>query len=405
VQFFPGCGNNGNFLPADHPGAVPVTDGKVTAGVDGVLPVGGAISGSVTDSHGTPLAGICVSASSNNNGGFSQTAADGSYSLTQLTTGRYTVGFAGGCGNARSVAPQSYNDVTTGDGVGADEIPVTQGVTTSGINAAMQPGGTVTGLVTSSSGKRLGGACVTATPVGNTLFGGGAGVILGLGGAGFGLGFAVSRHGGYKMANLSPGQYAVDFSTGCGVRGNLAQQFFKGQDGFASADGVSVSPGRTTAGIDGVLRPAGAIAGVVRGTSNRRLPFFCVLATSTAGGADAPQSATFGFSGKYRLTGLLPGAYHVEFVSGCGPGNYASQWYKAKSTAASADRVAVRAGHTTSPISADLTRGGSIRVRSASGPAATRSGTCASSHSTHRRRTSASTGDSPAGPGCTGSLA
>jgi Carboxypeptidase regulatory-like domain len=361
VQFFPGCNNNGNFLPANHRGAVRVTDGQVTAGIDGVLLPGGAISGVVTDAHGKPVAGICVDAESYNNSGFTQTAADGSYLVTQLTTGRYTVSFAGGCGNGPSYAPQSYNDVTSGDGVGADEIKVTRGLTKAGINAALQPGGTITGMVTSAAGAKLGGVCVSAmsTGLGSFLSGGFIGDLTVLAsGAGLGGGFTASRGGAYRLANLTPGQYTVAFSPGCGVKGNPAQQWFRGQPGPGPADLVSVTPGHPTAGINGVLRPAGSISGVVRSRSGHRLGGFCVNVTP-ASGAAAPEF-TFGQNGSYRIGGLLPGAYHVEFLGECSQGNNASQWYKGKNTAAAASRVVVTAGHTTSGISGGLTKGGSI---------------------------------------------
>jgi hypothetical protein len=41
VQFSPGCGNNGNYLPENYPRLVTVAAGKVVAGIDGVLPRGG----------------------------------------------------------------------------------------------------------------------------------------------------------------------------------------------------------------------------------------------------------------------------------------------------------------------------------------------------------------------------
>ena len=61
VQFQTGCDNNGNYVGISYPANVAVTAGSTSSGIDGSLPVGATISGTVTSaSSGQPLAGVCV---------------------------------------------------------------------------------------------------------------------------------------------------------------------------------------------------------------------------------------------------------------------------------------------------------------------------------------------------------
>ena len=63
VVFFPGCGNNGNWLAQVYKNnklaAVRVRAGKTTTGVNAVLRLGGEISGTVTNTSGKKLSNIC----------------------------------------------------------------------------------------------------------------------------------------------------------------------------------------------------------------------------------------------------------------------------------------------------------------------------------------------------------
>jgi len=164
VQFEPGCGNNGDYLNLQYPRAIKAVDGKTTAGINAWMRPGGAITGTVTDSSGQLLTGICLQiqqisgSSAYNGGGFSPVTTNGAYSITQLPTGHYEVEFFGGCGNEGSYAPQWYRGESSG--MAADVIDVVAGKTTTGINAVMQPGATVSGVVNDAAGHLLSGVCV-----------------------------------------------------------------------------------------------------------------------------------------------------------------------------------------------------------------------------------------------------
>ncbi len=100
---------------------------------------GGAISGTVTASvGGAAIGGICVSAlQGSSTSGSASTGSDGTYTISQLPTGSYTVEFASGCGDTGSYLPQWYNSQSSAGS--ANSVSVTDGLTTSGINGLCLP--------------------------------------------------------------------------------------------------------------------------------------------------------------------------------------------------------------------------------------------------------------------------
>ena len=60
VEFSPGCGRGGPYAPKEFSEPVAVTDGRTTRGIDAFLVHDGTLAGTVTNSGGRPLAGICI---------------------------------------------------------------------------------------------------------------------------------------------------------------------------------------------------------------------------------------------------------------------------------------------------------------------------------------------------------
>ncbi len=346
LEFTRGCGNGGNFLQVRQ--TVSVIVGHVKNGVNTFLPAGAIISGKVTDSHGAPLKGICVEVSGR---GFSAatTAANGTYSAIALPTGTYQVTFSGGCRSTGSFAPQFYRgQVNSGS---ADPVTATAGHTTAGINAVMQPGGTITGVVTDSSGNPLNRLCVSVETPSEAQYGFPFGSVQ------------TTKDGVYTMRNLVPGQYAVNFGCVFGSQ-DLASQWFRGQAGQGSADFVSAPAGRITSGVSAVLRTGGSIAGVVTSSATGKgLSGVCVEVFTNG---SAPSEVRFvGHSiaftnrqGVYHLDHLAAAKYDVQF--GCTENRYAVQWYKATASRALATPVSVVNKTATTGINAVMTTGGSI---------------------------------------------
>lgn len=314
-----------------------VTGGRTTSGVNAKMPVGGAISGQVTNTKGKPLEGLCVTVSSQNGStGSATTSAKGLYSVLNLPTGAYTVTF---CGNTAGYVSQSY-----ADGL-ANPVSVIAGETTTQVNASLTLGGTISGHVTNTAGRSLFGICVEASGLTSGSTSGST---------------STAGNGDYHISGLTTGTYAVDYFSGCANKGSYVTEWYKGKIGLSSASKVRVTDGRTTSGIGVRMYVAGSISGRVTDTAMTALAGICVTVVYRNGDTSGGSSSTVG-DGTYSVAGLATGTYLVDFTPDCGAtGNYSAQWYKDKSSLTTATTVKVRAGRTASGIDARLPPGGTI---------------------------------------------
>ena len=134
----------------------------------------------------------------------------------------------------------------------AETVTVTANKVTTGIDAAMLPGGVVKGTVTTAvKGQGLTNVCVEAVPVGSDTP----------------VDFitALPSSGSYSMTGLAAGSYDIEFSTAlsgptrdkgnCGSEA-FAIQWWNHQPTRTSATAVKVTPGSTVTTIDAALFPA-----------------------------------------------------------------------------------------------------------------------------------------------------
>jgi hypothetical protein len=346
VYFNRGCRNQGNYLSAERTAAV--VAGHVKKGFDVFMTIGGIISGTVTDAHGSPVRGICVGVSGGPSYGATRTGAGGKYTIVALGSGSYQLFFSGGCGNAGSYAPQYYRGQV--NFASATPIKVSAGHTTAGIDVAMQPGGTITGLVTDSSGNRLNGICVEVQVPAVARYG-------------FPFTIGGVRNGRYTATNLTPGVYVVNFSCPFG-EGTYATQWFQGQPGEGTADYVSAPAGVITGGINAILRRGGLVTGTVTNSAGKAASGVCVQVMPHGSPSDGNLrffGRTISFTngrGTYRIGPVAAGKYDVQF--GCFGSRYASEWYHASATRAGATPVTVANDVTTTGVNAALNTGGSI---------------------------------------------
>ena len=331
--------------------AVNVIAGSTVSSVDAQLALGGSIAGTVTDSSGTPLAGICVNASSSDGStnGSAQTTSAGTYTISGLAQASYTVQFTD-CGSSGSYATQYYNGVAGGTGSywSAVAVPVTANTTSSSINASMSAGGSITGTVTDGSGPLV-GICVYAFSSAG----------------GFGGSAITTSTGGYTINGLSSGDYTVGFNS-CSGSSNYATEYYStggGTSSYFAASQVSVTPPNATSGINAQMVVGGSIAGTVTDGSGVALAGICANAWSSLGMFDGSSPTTS--DGTYTINGLASGSYTVGFSSCTNSSNYVTEYYDGSSTGTtsygSAKSVDVSAGGTTvGGINAEMTTGGSI---------------------------------------------
>ena len=193
---------------------VVVSVGETTSDVDFALADGGTISGTVTESDGTPTEGVTVFATEPNAGfGFTTTTSDGTYSIGDLASGVYDV---------RTLASGFGTSIQ-------DNVVVTAGQVTSGVDFVLLPGGSISGIITQDDGVTpIGGAEVSAIGPSDIS------------------GFATSATDGtYVIEDLAQGVYEVHVSA----------------VGFVDdvRAGIAVTSGQTTSDVNFALSPVASM--------------------------------------------------------------------------------------------------------------------------------------------------
>jgi hypothetical protein len=238
------------------PTPVSVVSGAVRTGVNGVLSAGGAVSGTVTDAAGTRhgLDGVSVQVVSDSTGSskYGYTAADGSYRVTGLAPATdYRVCFSGESATGGSSDAFGYADECFDNRLPADSptpVVVTAGAARSGVNAALTPGGVVSGHVTEDSGTH---APIMDAQV--TVIGSDTGIIRYA---------STDQAGGYAVRGLVPGTYEVCFEhqpsqdgNGAPIPGHVAECYAdKPTDGSLPYTPVTVTS-RSTTTVNAALTP------------------------------------------------------------------------------------------------------------------------------------------------------
>jgi cytochrome oxidase assembly protein ShyY1 len=312
---------------------VTVTAESAISGINATLAMGGTITGKVNNTSGTGIANISVNATANGGSINSavSTKSDGSYTIVGLPTGIYKVQFQGASG----YVSQWYNNKKSSEL--ADAVAVTAGATTSGINATLIIGGTITGKVTNSSGTGIYPAFISARDVASSTYS---------------TGTISQSDGSYSIIGLPSGSYKLDFS---GSNGYLLQ-YYNNKTSPALADAVTITEGSTISGINATLAMGGTITGKVINSSGIGIASVSVRATDSSG----VFSSTAGTKtdGSYTIIGLPSGSYTIDFFAG--DMGYLGQYFNNKTSSTLADVVNVNAGATVSGINATLSVGGTI---------------------------------------------
>jgi Carboxypeptidase regulatory-like domain len=246
--------------------AIIVTSGSAQTRSFALTP-GGTIAGTVTDTAGAPLQGVPVRVFAAGLGepiaaGQASTDVAGAYSIGGLPTGTYyaftNVSTFSVSGTPQNVVNEIYNDIFCAgvcNVLSGDEISVTIGATTPGINFALSTGGRITGKVVDS---------LTQTPIP------GVQVVVA---ARFGLGISnvasgtTTATGDYAINGLPTGSYFVYTNTGNAINEIYNDITCPGSCPFgeflAQGQPVTVTQGGTTPGVDFGLDPGGTFSGQV----------------------------------------------------------------------------------------------------------------------------------------------
>lgn len=267
---------------------------------------------------GATLTGIEVTATSELGGtsGFATTAGGGTYKITGLSTGGYSVKFHD--------PANKYVDQEKA-------IVLTAG--TNMLNAALQEPGTISGRVTSAAtGSGLGNVSISAEQ-----FGGGEFSVHST---------TTEPDGEYTITDLPPGGYTINF--------------FSSESGYIAQSTTTTVAEDAVETINVALKEGGKISGTVTSAvTHGGLAKIDVC----AGGGCAPTNA----NGEYTITGLATGSYKVSFywefseaeykacehAAQCPP-QYITQYFNDQPSEATANAVGAAEGSTTSGINAAM---------------------------------------------------
>lgn len=205
-------------------------------------PEDGTISGTVTDGSGSPLGEICVYAE----GAFrawawAETDVTGSYTMSVEPTD-YKVSFYD-CSEEPAYLAEYYDDQPDFDS--ADVVTVGEGESVTGIDAALEEGGSIEGTVSDEeTGDPIDEACVNVSTY-ESESEGEVEVI--------GHSFAwTDASGSYRIGPLRSGDYAVWFGD-CRWPQEYEGEYYDDAPDLESATTVTVEAPEETAGIDAAL--------------------------------------------------------------------------------------------------------------------------------------------------------
>jgi hypothetical protein len=328
-----------NYLPQYYDGKassseaqlVSVAAGHTTPGIDAALQEGARITGEVRDaSTHEALTGIQVCAISVSTGEAwcgTSVGLSGEYEIVGVPTGEYRVKFSLPFESGLNYVPQFYDDKLRSSE--AQVLSIAAGSLTSGIDAELQEGGHVRGVVRDASSQvGIEGIEVCANEAGSE---GGPCAETGL-------------YGEYILSGLASGQYKVVF-------------YPNGHGYLPGETTASVTAPGTTYEVSAELVAGGRVTGrVTSAATQAAIPNVQVCAREVGGkpGVQEP-CATSGSNGEYTISPLPSGEYTITFsASTFGELDY---FFYEGST------VKVAAGQTISGVDAALTEGGRITGR------------------------------------------
>ena len=321
---------------------VPVVAGQTTDNINVALSRGGSIAGIVTLEEGGSMKDAWVSVWRRDGDrltylGDSSTDATGAYRVSLLPTGEYLVEFSPEWGHG--YIDEWYDDSPTDKT--AMPVAVTDGATTSGIDAVLGKGADISGVVTGDDGRGLADVGVYLARYEN-------------GDWAYSLDGSTDALGQYRCSGIRAGDYKVEFFP---FDGRHAPEFWDDQSSIEDGDLLSVVGGDVVTGVDAQLDIAGAIAGSVTGPTGAPLYGVEMTAYVLASGGQwvAVSAATADVHGEYEVSPLRPGTYRVGFHAY--RGSYADEFWNDAAGPEAGQDVVVMGGETTSDIDVQMGTG------------------------------------------------
>ncbi len=320
----------------DSADPIAVTAPEDVSGINAQLAMGGSISGTVTNTSGSPIDNISVYVYDAATGDYvlsSYTEADGSYVVSGVPTGNYKVQFRD---HHQGYLTEWYNDKPDLDS--ADPIAVTAPDDVSGINAQLAMGGSISGKVTDQDGNPIENVEINIYNAATVSY----------------ITYSYTdSSGNYVVSGIPSGEYKVRFYDNASL---YSTEWYNDKPDSSSADPIVVTAPEDVSGINAQLTKGGSISGTV--TDQDGSPIAGVDVDAYAMDGDWISGAQTDALGKYVVGGIPSGQYKVQFYASYF--GYVNEWYNDKPNSNSADPIAVTAPNEVSGIDAQLIKGGSI---------------------------------------------
>jgi protocatechuate 3,4-dioxygenase beta subunit len=314
-----------SFATAD---SVSILENQSTLNINAQLKQGGMVTGMVADKNGVGIKDIQVSIFDPNNNWIdnANTDASGNYALKGLPSGNYKIEFSV---NGQNYLSEWYNDKDSFES--ADEVMVTVGQTTSGIDAELAEGGMITGTVTDKNGVGIENIQVLIRDLNNNWVND----------------VYTDNSGVYVLNRLASGSYKIKFDSN---DQNYCTEWYNSKDSFDTADVIAVIAGQTISGIDAELAEGGMITGTVTDKNGVGIENIQVRAINL--NKNLIEDTYTDGSGEYTLKKLPTGNLKILFLSNYR--YYYDEWYNDKDSFETANPVSVIAGQTTPDVNAQL---------------------------------------------------
>jgi protocatechuate 3,4-dioxygenase beta subunit len=278
---------NSNHFTVSSASATKVTVGPNKTGIDVKLPAGYTITGTITNTGGSPLAGASVIASGVSSDS-TTTDATGKYTLRGLAAGGYKLRVNGPGGNYLNgwYTSGNANHFTISAG---SATSIALGPNKTGVNVKIPTGYTISGKVTATNGTPLANVGVSAA---STTYAG--------------PGATTDGSGNFTLKGLAAGTYKLALSPS--DTSGLLDGFYTTANSnhfttvASSASGIAVGPNKT--GVTIKIPFGYSIAGTITDTAGHPLAYAGVFTDNRSASTDA--------AGKYILKGLKTGSHTLQ---------------------------------------------------------------------------------------------
>jgi len=320
-----------------------VEAGQLRAGVDFTLQSAGALSGTISNGQGSPLAGIDLDVWDANTRTRLRTSAttalNGAYRLEGLNPGAYFV--RADPSEVSGLAPAYFPAGISLDS--AQAVVVSPGVETSAVDLQLRPGAALSGTVTRPGGLPAAGIDID--------------VFVAATGERLDQTALTDAMGLFVLSGLPAGEFIVradpEEISGLAPLYNGAAI----DEDFATP--VSLEEGAMRTGLDFALNAAGTISGVIRSSDGIPIPGIDIDVWEADTITRLGSSAETDENGVYRLGGLNPGNYLLRADPTEAQG-YARAYYWTGISVTSGEPIAVSAGSTVDSIDFTLDPAASI---------------------------------------------